>query len=151
MPTELARQFRSALEALSAELSNIPASLAGVPWREGGWTRRQIAGHLLDSATNNRQRFVRAAVEGSYKGPGYAQEGWVEAHGYGEQSWETLVRWWRVEHEILIAVVDRIPQEKLAAECIVDGNEPTTLGFLITDYLRHQRWHFTQLKTGLPG
>jgi hypothetical protein len=151
MPTELARQFRSAIEALSADLSNVPASLAGVPWREGGWTRRQILGHLLDSSTNNRQRFARAVVEGFYKGPGYAQEQWMEAHGYGEQNWETLVRWWRVEHEILMSLVDHIPQERLAAECTVGDKEPTTLGFLLTDYLRHQRQHFAQLKTGLPG
>jgi hypothetical protein len=148
MPTELARQFRSAVEALSAELSNVPATLAGVPWREGGWTRRQILGHLLDSATNNRQRFVRATLDGSYSGPSYAQEPWLEAHGYGEQSWDTLVRWWRVEHEILMAVVDRIPQERLAAACHIGENESTTLGFLITDYLRHLRGHFEQLKNG---
>lgn len=146
MPTELARQFRSAVEALSAELSNVPASLAGVPWREGGWTRRQVLGHLLDSATNNRQRFVRAAIHGSYSGPSYEQESWVEAHGYGEQSWETLLRWWRAEHEILMAVVDRIPQKRLAATCQVGENDPVTLGFLITDYLRHLRGHFDQLR-----
>lgn len=151
MPTELARQFRSAVETLSADLSNVPASLAGVPWRESGWTRRQILGHLMDSATNNRQRFVRASLDGSYTGPGYAQQDWVEAHGYGEQNWETLVRWWRAEQEILMAVVDRIPQERLAALCTIADREPTTLGFLITDYLRHVRQHFAQLKTGLSG
>jgi hypothetical protein len=151
MPTELARQFRSAMEALSVELGTVPASLAGVPWREGGWTRRQILGHLMDSCANNRQRIVCASLDGSYTGPGYAQELWVEAHGYGDQKWETLVKWWRVEHEILMALVDRIPQERLAAECTVNGNEPITLGFLLTDYRRHQRAHFDQLKTGLPG
>ena len=61
------------------------AALADVPWREGGWTRKQIVGHLLDSAANNRQRFVRAAIDGKYAGPKYAQEAWVAAHGYASQ------------------------------------------------------------------
>jgi hypothetical protein len=88
-------------------------SLADTPWREGGWTRKQIVGHLLDSAANNRQRFVRAAIHGSFTGPDYAQDAWVAAHGYAGQPWETLLRWWEVEHEILAAVVDRIPEERL--------------------------------------
>ncbi len=60
-----------------------------MPWREGGWTRKQIVGHLLDSAANNRQRFVRASTDGKYKGPKYSQDAWVAAHGYSEQTWET--------------------------------------------------------------
>ena len=100
---------------------------------------------MLDSATNNRQRFVRAGTEGSYTGPSYAQEAWVAAHGYGEQSWVTLLRWWEVEHEILVAVVDRIPEERLEASCVIGAEAPVTLRFVIEDYLRHQRGHLAQL------
>jgi len=148
MTTELAQEFRKELSLLQAELLALAPPLADTPWREGGWTRRQIVGHLLDSATNNRQRFVRAAVEGHYVGPKYAQAAWVAAHGYAEQSWETLLRWWQVEHEILAAAVDRIPEESLEATCVVGADEPVTLRFLIEDYLEHQRWHFAQLKGG---
>jgi hypothetical protein len=145
MTTELAEQFRTELGALQAALLALDPALADVPWRAGGWTRKQIVGHLLDSATNNRQRFVRAATDGSYAGPRYAQDAWVAAHGYAEQSWETLLRWWQIEHEILAAVVDRIPEERLSAECAVGDDAPVTLRFLIEDYLTHQRWHLAQL------
>jgi hypothetical protein len=103
-------------------------------------------GHLLDSAANNRQRFVRATIDGQYAGPGYAQDAWVAAHGYADQSWETLLRWWEAEHEILAAAVDRVPEERLEAKCVVGVDAPVTLRFLIEDYLRHQRWHFKQLE-----
>jgi hypothetical protein len=145
MTTQLADIFRNELDNLYDALAAVPAALAGTPWRDGGWTRRQVLGHLLDSAANNRQRFVRAATEGSFSGPNYAQEAWVAAHGYNDQSWETLLRWWKVEHEILAAVVDRIPQERLQAVCVMDDDAPVTLEYLIEDYLRHQRWHLTQL------
>ena len=150
MQTELAREFRAQLGVLQAILLGLPPELAGAPWREGGWTRKQIVGHLLDSAANNRQRFVRAAADDNYTGPKYAQDAWVAAHGYAEQDWETLLRWWQVEHEILAAVVDRIPEERLGAECVVGDNAPVTLRFLIEDYLEHQRWHFGQM-TGAAG
>ena len=106
----------------------MPPALADVPWREGGWTRKQIVGHLLDSAANNRQRFVRAASTVCMNGPTYAQDAWVAAHGYAEQSWETLLEWWDAEHEILVAVVDRIPEERMEAPCTVGENRRSRCG-----------------------
>ncbi len=145
MPTQTSLEFRAELERLRTALLELSPALADTPWRAGGWTRKQIVGHLLDSAANNRQRFVRAAIDGRYAGPGYAQDAWVAAHGYGDESWETLLRWWQAEHEILSAVVERIPEERLGAMCVVGDDAPVTLRFLIEDYLRHQRGHFEQL------
>jgi hypothetical protein len=145
MATQLALHFSAELNALYAALLALPPELADVPWRSGGWTRKQIVGHLLDSATNNRQRFVRAATEGSFAGPNYEQQNWVAAHGYASQSWAALLRWWEVEHEILAAVVERIPEERLEAICAVGTDAPVTLRFLIEDYLSHQHWHLSQL------
>ncbi|MGA2648972.1 MAG: DinB family protein [Terracidiphilus sp.] len=153
MSATLANNFRIELSVLRTALLALPPALADIPWHEGGWTRKQILGHLLDSAANNRQRFVRAATEGSYSGPKYAQDAWVAAHGYVSIPWDTLVRWWQAEHEILAAIMDRIPEELLGATCVVGEDEPVTLRFLIEDYLAHQRWHFKHLEAGslTPG
>ena len=70
----------------------------------------------------------------------------MAAHGYARQAWEVLLRWWLNEHEILIAVVDCIPEERLESICVVGEDGPVTLRFLIEDYLSHQQWHFTQLQ-----
>lgn len=145
MPTQLAQNFRAELNAIHAALLALPAEVADTPWRVGGWTRKQIVGHLLDSAANNRQRFVRASIDGSFAGPNYAQDGWVAAHGYAGQSWSTLLRWWEVEHEILAAAVDLLPEERMEASCVLDQDAPVTLRFLVEDYTRHQRWHLAQL------
>jgi hypothetical protein len=144
--TGLAAQFEADLQTIHAALLAVPATLADVPWRVGGWTRKQIVGHLCDSAANNRQRFVRAATDGSYAGPQYAQDAWVAAHGYGDQAWETLLDWWQVEHDILRAVVARIPADRLGAMCTVGDDTPVTLQFLIEDYVRHQKWHLKQIQ-----
>lgn len=144
-PSQIAETFRAELCAIRKQLGAVPLDLVDTPWRQGGWTRKQILGHLLDSAANNRQRFVRASIDGHYEGPTYAQDGWVAAHGYANQSWETLLHWWDVEHAILAAVVDRIPEERLNAPCRVGTGEPVTLRFLIEDYLQHQQWHLKQI------
>lgn len=145
MPPPLSSRFRNDLAGIRQTLVSIDPALADVPWRPGGWTRKQIVGHLLDSAANNRQRFVRAATGGAYRGPNYGQDEWVAAHGYADQAWDTLLEWWRVEHEILAAVVDRVPEERLDAECTIDGEPPVTLRFLIEDYIAHQQHHLRQI------
>ena len=146
--TDTAQRFRAGLDEVRGALESVPESLANVPSRAGGWTRKQIVGHLLDSAANNRQRFVRASTEGTYAGPKYAQDAWVTAHGYTDQTWATVLSWWETEHEILKAVVDRIAEDRLDTKCVVGENEPVTLRWLIEDYVEHQRWHVKQLVAG---
>src|SRR5580700_10260919 len=151
MSTAVARAFRGDIHELRELLDEAPGDLANVAWRQGGWTRKQILGHLLDSAANNRQRFVRAAIEGRYTGPSYAQDAWVAAHGYAHLAWKTLVEWWNVEHDILMAVVERVPEERMATLCTVGNDAAVTLRYLIEDYTRHQFHHFEQLNAPLSG
>ena len=139
------KQFRSELEVIGEALRLVSPDEADRPWRDGGWTRKQIVGHLLDSAAHNRQRFVRAAIDGIYAGPKYAQDAWVAAHGYAELPWQTLLEWWIVEHAILASVVDRIPETQMNAPCTVGNDAPVTLQFLIEDYIAHQKWHLKQI------
>jgi len=148
MLTELAQRYRAELSGFKETLFGLSPDLADEPFRAGGWTRKQLVGHLLDSAANNRQRFVRTAIDGQYAGPKYAQEAWVAAHGYESQQWETLLRWWQAENEILAAVVDRIAEDRLGATCIVGDDAPVTLRFLIEDYLTHHRHHIAQIAAG---
>src|SRR5215469_5925501 len=145
MSTRVAKAFCDDINVLRERLDAIEPGLANVPWRVGGWTRKQIVGHLLDSAANNRQRFVRGALDGSYNGPGYAQDRWVELQGYSEQSWETLLGWWQAEHEMLASIVDRIPDSRLEAQCVIGGGDPVTLAFVIDDYVAHQQHHLAQI------
>lgn len=145
MASGVAELFRSELDAIRAALLSVSPDIADKPWREGGWTRKEIVGHLLDSAANNRQRFVRAAIDGIYIGPKYAQDAWVALHGYTKLPWQTLLEWWQVEHAILASVVDHIPEARMDALCTVGDDAPVTLRFLIEDYIAHQRWHLKQI------
>jgi len=143
--------FAQGLQQIRTTLWSVPEELADVPWRPGGWTRRQILGHMLDSAANNHQRFVRASLDGAYSGPTYDQQAWVDAHGYAVQSWRTLLAWWSALHEILSAVVERIPEGRLETVCFVEGDPPTTLRFRIEDYIAHLQHHLHQMTQGIEA
>src|ERR1700748_647993 len=105
MTSSIAKNFMAGCDAIRHSLLSVPEDVAARPWREGGWTRKQVLGHMIDAAAKNHQRFVRAALDGSYVGPFYAQDGWVAMHGYNDLPWSTLLQWWQVYHEILQAVV----------------------------------------------
>jgi hypothetical protein len=137
--------FSEGCAEIRVALLAFPAASGETPYRSGGWTRKQVLGHMLDSAANNHQRFVRAALEGHYSGPGYQQEGWVEIHGYAELPWETLLEMWFGIHGLLQRIVARIPEERFGAMCVVGDDAPVTLQFLIEDHIVHQRHHLAQI------
>ena len=106
----------------------------------GSWTRKQELGHLIDSAANNHMRFVLASIDGEFRGLGYAQDKWVEAHGYRDMEWRSLVDLWYKFNSLLVHLVERIPDNKMENRCVV-GWDVVTLRFLVDDYVLHIQHH----------
>jgi hypothetical protein len=145
MDVFLGHSFRQQIASFRQTLSSVTEQDSRARVRDGGWSRKQILGHLVDSALNNHQRFVRASLDGSYEGPSYEQQGWVAIHGYDSMPWSTLMEHWRAQNELLCEVVDRIPENRLDAPCRVGTGAPVTLRFLVEDYLVHHSHHVNQI------
>src|SRR4051812_38219967 len=81
----------------------------------GKWSRKQILGHLIDSASNNHQRFVRAQLSDDLVFPTYDQERWVDVQRYADAPWLSLLTLFR-EYNLQIArVMDATPEEVRSA------------------------------------
>jgi hypothetical protein len=74
---ELSQQLTRTVEAAEPILLKVSEAESAKPALKGGWSRKQVLGHLIDSASNNHQRFVRASLQGSLEFPGYDQDGCV--------------------------------------------------------------------------
>jgi len=111
----------------------------------GKWSRKEVLGHLIDSASNNHQRFVRAQLQGELVFPGYQQESWNQAQQYQSESWEVLVRRWASYNRHLAHVIAAIPEPAGGVGCMIGDGEPLTLAFLVTDYVRHLEHHLGQI------
>ena len=72
---DLSENLLSVIEAAEPRLREITVLESSKPILSGGWSRKQVVAHLIDSASNNHQRFVRAAQQASLDFPGYDQEG----------------------------------------------------------------------------
>jgi len=151
-PRKGARGMRKAIEELKRILQDTPARLTAISETESlkrpsseKWSKRQILGHLIDSAANNHQRFIRGQLSAEIKLPGYQQEAWVSSQHYGEERWEDLIQLWTSYNTHLLHVVSFIPESALRNICILEDHEPVTLEFLVTDYVRHLRHHLEQI------
>ena len=70
-------RLRAAVLEAHPHLSAISDSDAATPPAPGKWSPKQVIGHLIDSASNNHRRFVRANFVDDLIFPGYDQETWV--------------------------------------------------------------------------
>lgn len=111
----------------------------------GTWSRKQVLGHVIDSALNNLHRFVRAQQGDELTFPDYDQPRWVSAGGYQERPWAALVALWSGLNDHVAHVVARIPADRLATPCRIGGSQPLSLEFLVRDYVTHLRHHLTQI------
>ena len=118
-----------------------------------------IVGHLIDSASNNHQRFVRAQLKDDLVFEGYAQEGWVGVQRYNDEPWPQLVALWRLYNLHLAHVIAHAPEEMLKREHrlhtlhriafeVIEKEQPATLEYLMRDYVGHLKHHLRQIFTG---
>jgi hypothetical protein len=132
------------LQLVSAEESKTPI-LAG------GWSRRQVIGHLIDSASNNHQRFVRASLQTSLDFPAYDQNGWARVQAPEEADLSLLVGLWANYNRYLAHVIAHLPPAKLEVPIRIGQSEPVTLKFLAEDYLHHMVHHLGQIGAAPTG
>jgi DinB family protein len=142
---ELSDKLVRVVRSAESILLQVPEAESSKPVLSGGWSRKQVLGHLIDSASNNHQRFVRAALQTALDFPGYDQDGCVRVQAVEEADWTLLVSVWAGYNRYLAHVIAHLPVSKLETLCRIGSDEPVTLRFLAEDYLRHLLHHLGQI------
>lgn len=142
---ELGARLVTLVEVAEPRLREIDELESGKATLPGGWSPKEVIGHLIDSASNNHQRFVRAALQSSLEFPGYDQDGSVGVQGVRQANWHLLISLWAAYNRYLAHVIAQLPASKLGTVCCIGSGEAVTLGFLVTDYLRHLEHHLSQI------
>lgn len=159
---DLAEELRRTVEAAHARLRAVPGDVAARSGKDGAWSPVQVIGHLVDSASNNHQRFVRARFRPDLRFEGYDQDAWVSAQGYAAAPWQGLLDLWRAFNLHLARVIETTPDEALRvprADHNLDAiawrtlptDRPATLEYFMRDYLGHLQHHLRQIDAALGG
>ena len=110
----------------------------------GKWSRKQILGHLIDSAANNHQRFVRAQY-GDKTTISYDGNAWVSVEKHHDAPVNNLIGLWVFYNLHLTHIISNIPKEKYSALFHADEKESVTLEWIVQDYIRHLVHHLKQI------
>lgn len=139
--TDLGRTVAQAKPLLS-KLTNADTSVRPSAKK---WSKKEILGHLLDSASNNHQRFVRATLQGELTFPGYDQEKLVDLQQFSEIDWSFLVDLWASYNRLLSHVLAVLPARAAQIKCNIGDNPPATLEWIAQDYVAHLKHHLNQI------
>jgi len=98
----------SHIPRLLSEIEEANLSLKTSPEK---WSKKEIIGHLIDSATNNHQRFIRGQFELNPE-ISYNQDKWNEFNFYNDIPGKQIISFWKFYNQQLMEIVKRIPKEK---------------------------------------
>src|SRR2546421_5895318 len=121
---DVIEDFRRTVEESAARMLSMTEEESRVARVEGKWSPKEIIGHLIDSASNNHQRFVRAQFTDDLVFPGYEQERWVRAQAYNEEPWPLLVGLWKHFNLHLAHVMKHSPEAARLASPELHNLEP---------------------------
>lgn len=124
------------------EIDDAAASLRPAPNK---WSKKEILGHLIDSAANNHQRFVRLQLMPRLELPGYEQDGWIRVQHYQDRPWKEIIDLWQMYNTHLATVIRRVDSKALKNMWRAPDGQDVDLEFIIRDYVVHMRHHLDQV------
>lgn len=141
----LLKDLKKTIKKSYKELIQIKEKESVKPISDDKWSKKEIIGHLIDSASNNHQRFIRAQLITNLIFPSYEQEKWVKLQNYQGERWLDLVELWKNYNLHLLHVVSIIPEDVMKRTCKIEDKEPVSLLILFEDYINHLRHHLAQI------
>jgi hypothetical protein len=106
------------------------------------WSKKEIVGHMVDSAQNNIRRFIVAQYE---ENPTivYKQDNWVALSNYQHYDLANLVNLWYLLNKHIVIILKNMPPETMQRSCQTESLH--NLDCIAKDYVKHLRHHLHQV------
>ena len=140
-----ALKIREIIASAKKDLTRITPESASQRFNSSAWSKKEILGHLIDSASNNHQRFVRAAQNAASDFPPYDQDKWVAIQSYNELNWFELINLFVFYNIHLSHIIEYFSPDVLNNICNIGKDKPETLEYVIDDYVSHLEHHLEKI------
>jgi hypothetical protein len=137
----VADYLRQTLQAVLPALQAISEEEASIKPQPHKWSKKEILGHLIDSATNNHHKFVRTMAQPHMEFVGYAQDFWVAEQYYNSRTWQDILSFWYAYNMHLAHIIESANPAYLQNTISIGGSKPFTLAFIMEDYVEHMKHH----------
>jgi hypothetical protein len=134
------KRFKEIIDSFYKHLLKTHDEITDIKLAEDKWSLREIIGHLIDSASNNHQRFVRLQFGDLLDFPAYDGEEWIRKQKYNSMNWDVLVALWYNYNCLLLNVVENA-DESMLQNVWVNNEDAIPLEQLIFGYYKHLELH----------
>lgn len=141
---DTATDLENIIELFKKDYLNLDDLLAETKISEDKWTLKEIIGHLIDSASNNHQRFIRLILSEEIQFPDYNNEEWLQVQSHNEIKFSNLVSLFYYFNTLIVNILKNIDPKSLNNRWNVQWDENTsfiTLENLAEHYVDHMRNH----------
>src|SRR6266487_2350740 len=106
-------RLKEILQQLPAKLNVIDKETALQKPNPKKWSKKEILGHLIDSASNNHQRFVRMQIDNATALPKYKQDEWVAVEQWQQKNWKDIIALWQLYNQHILHIFQYVDETKL--------------------------------------
>lgn len=123
-------------------LKNVPEDKMLLKPLPSKWSKKEILGHLIDSAQNNIRRFIVAQYEDEPHIV-YKQDNWVAITAYQLYNTPDLIQLWYLLNKHICHILENISPGNAQRKCRSENSH--TIEWLAADYIKHLRHHAHQV------
>ena len=139
-------ELRSLIDEFAIKINAMPVQELEAKPHPHKWSKKEVLGHLVDSAQNNIRRFIVGQYEETPSKITYDQDFWVTSNNYQHMRMEDLITLWKLANERIAAVLEQMPEKNYSKQSLT--SELHTLQWLAEDYVKHMKHHLNQIISG---
>jgi hypothetical protein len=138
----ITKELETVIDEYASQLKNVTEKNYAAKPLPHKWSKKELLGHLIDSAQSNIRRFVVAQYEDKPYIV-YAQDTWVKAADYQHYPTNDLIALWALLNKHMCIVLKNIPAGLEERLCMT--GELHSIKWLAEDYIKHLKHHLHQI------
>lgn len=148
----IAKEIGETIEIFRNDFSELDERITSLRISQDKWTLKEIIGHLIDSASNNHQRFIRLQLSEVLEFPDYGGSEWLRIQKHQNMKFSELLSLFYYYNKLLINIILNMDEKCLENKWNINWDENSTfITFekLLNHYVNHMKSHLTHFRERL--